>query len=416
MTAVSSWVKRWDLLILLWLAFFLNQADRQVFSIVMPLIKAELQLTDTQLGLIASALVLSYGVFVPIAGFAGDWLSKRNIIGISLIFWSIATISTGLCHTLLQFVLLRGIATGGGEAFYTPSANSLIGMRYPQQKSFALSIHQSAVYFGIILSGLLVGYLAELYGWRAAFYTFGGAGVIVGLVFLWRIPRETLSLPVNHQSIKRPFLLFFRSPTIILFTLAFSTVVFVNVAYLTWMPTLFVEKFGLGLADAGFSSMFYHHIGSFIGVIIAGYFSDRLSLRRAVVRVYQQALVLLVGALFIYLSGASPSYPITCIALFLFGVFRGAYDANIFASLFEVVPLSYRSSISGLMIMFAFVVGAGSPSLIGYLKSSMTFSMAFASLGSAYLVGSGCLFIAAMFYFNNDFLNNKLYNHEHRKL
>src|SRR5690606_25006639 len=111
---------------LLWLAFFLNQADRQVFSIVMPLIKAELQLTDTQLGLIASALVLSYGVFVPIAGFAGDWLSKRNIIGISLIFWSIATISTGLCHTLLQFVLLRGIATGGGEAFYTPSANSLI--------------------------------------------------------------------------------------------------------------------------------------------------------------------------------------------------------------------------------------------------------------------------------------------------
>ncbi len=407
MTAVYAWLKRWDLLILLWLAFFLNQADRQIFSIVMPLIKAELQLSDTQLGLIASALVFTYGLCVPIAGFSGDWFSKRNIVGFSLIFWSLATVSTGLCYTVFQFVLLRGIATGGGEAFYAPSANAMIGARYPQQKSFALSIHQSAVYFGIILSGLLVGYLAERYGWRNAFYVFGGAGVIVGLVFLWRIPREAATTQTDNLSIGRALALFFRTPTVILLTLAFACMVFVNVAYLTWMPTLLVEKFALGITHAGFSSMFYHHVGAFVGVMAAGYFSDRWSRRRPVSRLYVQGAALLIAAPFVYLTGTAPSLELTCLFLALFGVFRGVYDANIFASLFEVVPQAYRSSLSGIMLMFAFMVGAGSPSLIGVLKSSMSFSQAFASLSIAYLIGSLCLGWAATKYFSIDYLKTK---------
>jgi MFS transporter, Spinster family, sphingosine-1-phosphate transporter len=99
---------QWELLILLWFAFFLNQADRQIFSVVLPLIRKDLGLTDAELGLIASALVWTYGLLVPIAGFVGDTFSRRNIIGFALLFWSISTLSTGLCTTLIQFILLRG--------------------------------------------------------------------------------------------------------------------------------------------------------------------------------------------------------------------------------------------------------------------------------------------------------------------
>ena len=74
---------KWELLVLLWLAFFLNQADRQIFSVVLPLIKAELHLTDGELGLIASALVWTYGLLVPVAGFVGDRWSRKNITAIS---------------------------------------------------------------------------------------------------------------------------------------------------------------------------------------------------------------------------------------------------------------------------------------------------------------------------------------------
>ncbi len=108
---------RWELLLLLWIAFFLNQADRQVFSVVLPLIKADLQISDAHLGLIASSLIWTYGLLVPVAGFIGDRWSRKTIIGSSLLFWSIATLTTGISTSLIQFIGLRGIATGGGEAF-----------------------------------------------------------------------------------------------------------------------------------------------------------------------------------------------------------------------------------------------------------------------------------------------------------
>src|SRR5687767_9813571 len=83
---------KWEMLVLLWLAFFLNQADRQIFSVVIPLIKADLKLSDSELGLIASSLVWTYGCLVPVAGFIGDKFSRRNIIGVCLCFWSVATL------------------------------------------------------------------------------------------------------------------------------------------------------------------------------------------------------------------------------------------------------------------------------------------------------------------------------------
>src|SRR5690606_32836897 len=118
---------KWELVILLWLAFFFNQADRQIFNVVLPYIKLELSFSDFELGLVSSALIWTYGLMVPVAGFAGDFFSKKKIIVISIFFWSLATVLTGFGTTLLYFILIRGVATGGGEAFYAPAANALIG-------------------------------------------------------------------------------------------------------------------------------------------------------------------------------------------------------------------------------------------------------------------------------------------------
>jgi MFS transporter, Spinster family, sphingosine-1-phosphate transporter len=160
----STGFYKWELIILLWLAFFLNQADRQIFNVVLPLIRADLQLTDAQLGLIASVLIWTYGSLVPVSGYVGDVLSRKKIIGYSLLFWSFATLFTGFGNTLLYFILLRGIATGGGEAFYAPSANALISEHHHKTRAFAMSIHQTALYAGIISSGFLAGYIGENYG------------------------------------------------------------------------------------------------------------------------------------------------------------------------------------------------------------------------------------------------------------
>ncbi len=399
---------RWELLALLWFAFFLNQADRQIFSVVLPLIRKDLGLTDAELGLIASALVWTYGLLVPIAGFIGDRYSRRNILGISLLFWSLATLSTGFCTTLIQFVLLRGIATGGGEAFYAPSANSLLSEHHSQNKSLALSIHQTAVYFGIILSGLIAGYVGEHYGWQRAFFLFGSFGVILGIVFFVRVRKDTPAiakelLPDKQAvSVAQVASIIIKKPTVWMLTLAFACMVFVNVGYLTWMPSFLAEKFDQSLTEAGFTSLFYHHVGAFLGVLMGAKIADSFAKTKPQSRLIVQALGLLLGAPFIYLMSVSLSPSVTYVALFFFGLFRGWYDSNIVASLYEVVAPQIRSSAYGLMLACAFLVGATSPFLLGILKPTLGLTTGLASLAGFYVVGSGLIATAVVWFFKHD--------------
>lgn len=403
---------QWELLILLWFAFFLNQADRQIFSVVLPLIRKDLGLTDAELGLIASALVWTYGLLVPIAGFVGDTFSRRNIIGFALLFWSISTLSTGLCTTLIQFILLRGVATGGGEAFYAPAANALLGQKYPQNRAFVLSIHQTGNYAGIVLSGLIAGNVGEHYGWKNAFFLFGGFGILLALLIFKRLQKDN-PLTVNQEvsnistngkvrEILNTALIISRKPTFWFLTLGFGCMIFVNVGYLTWMPSFLAEKFALSLTNAGFSSLFYHHLGAFLGVLSGAKIADHYAKSSPKSRLIVQSLGLLIGAPFIYWMSISTNLTIAYMALFVFGFFRGWYDSNIVASLYEIVPIKLRSTSYGLMLACAFLIGASSPYLLGYLKPTLGLSSGLASLSIAYIIGGLLIALAVVFTFKKD--------------
>jgi sugar phosphate permease len=403
---------KWELLILLWFAFFLNQADRQIFSVVLPLIRKDLGLTDAELGLIASALVWTYGLLVPIAGFVGDTFSRRNIIGFALLFWSVSTLSTGLCTTLIQFILLRGICTGGGEAFYAPSANALLGQKYPQNRAFVLSIHQTSNYAGIVLSGLIAGYVGEQYGWEKAFFLFGGFGILLAFLIFKRLQKDNprtiiqevspISTREKVREISRTALIIGRKPSFWLLTLAFGCMVFVNVGYLTWMPSFLAEKFTLSLTNAGFSSLFYHYLGAFLGVLSGAKIADHYSKSTPQSRLIIQSLGLLIGAPFIYWMSMTNNLTLAYVALFVFGFFRGWYDSNIVASLYEIVPMKLRSTSYGLMLACAFLIGASSPYLLGYIKPTLGLSAGLASLSIVYVIGGLLIASAVVFTFKKD--------------
>lgn len=173
---------KWEVLALLWVAYLLNQADRQVFNVVLPLIREDLGLSDVAVGTIATVFNLFYAMLVPIGGFIGDRFSRKWIVTASVLFWSIATMFTGLCNGFLMLVVMRSIATGGGEAFFGPANYSLIADYHDRTRAFAMSIHQTAYYVGIILSGYAAGVVGELWGWRNAFYIFGAIGVLHGII------------------------------------------------------------------------------------------------------------------------------------------------------------------------------------------------------------------------------------------
>ena len=398
---------KWELLIWLWLAYFFNQGDRQIFNIALPLIKSDLGLTDAQLGLVGSIFILTLGVFFPIAGFVGDIFNRNKVVSFSLFFWSLATLLTGFGNSLIHLIILRSLSVGGGEAFYAPAANGLIGQFHHKSRALAMSIHQTSLYAGVIVSGALGGYIAQTYGWENTFFLYGGIGVLLAIILFWRL-KPTLSTTSDliwedqKRFIKASSMELLSKPSAILLCVAFLSLVIVNVGYTTWMPTLLHEKFKLSIADAGFNSMFYHHIFAFVGVILGGILSDKVAIRGNNNRLYIQSMGLLLGVPFIYWMGQAESTFTTYVALSGFGFFRGLYEANIYATLFAVIEPAYRSTSVGLSSMFAFIIASFVPFILGYLKPTLGLSNGLSALSCSYLIGGIAILIALRFYFLKD--------------
>ena len=178
---------KWEVLALLWVAYLLNQADRQVFNTVLPAIRDSLGLTDTSVGLIATVFNLFYACMVPLGGWAGDRFSRKWVTTLSILFWSVATMFTGLANGVVMLVLMRSVATGGGEAFFGPANYSLLGQYHTDTRARAMSIHQTSYYVGVILAGWLAGKIADSLGWKSSFIIFGAAGILWGIVMILRL-------------------------------------------------------------------------------------------------------------------------------------------------------------------------------------------------------------------------------------
>ncbi len=398
---------KWELLGLFWCAYFLNQGDRQIFNAVLPLIKADLGLSDVQLGAIVSGFTFIYGALVPVAGFLGDRCSRKGIICVSLLVFSTGTLLTGFAGGMLGLFIFRSIATGAGEAFYYPPATSLIGEHHHATRAQAMGIHQTAVYVGVVASSVLAAAIGEKFGWRTSFYVFGGFGIVMAAVLMSRLQNDRVAGPPTAAPFANPSLrevlgVVLRIPTFYLLSLAFGAMVFVNVGFTTWMPTFLYERFHLSLKEAAFQAVFLHLLFAFFGVMLGGRLSDTLAARRPTVRLETGWLGLLLGAPFIWLLGTSPNLAVVYAALAGFGFFRGVYDSNLFAALFDVVPPRYRSSATGLMLAFAFIVGATAPTILGYIKPLVGLGTGLSALAFAYLLGAAALFTATKLFFAHD--------------
>ncbi len=395
----------WELLALCWMANFLNQGDRQIFNSILPLIRSGLGATDVQMGLVASIFTLAFGLLIPIAGWLGDRASRKWIVCGSLLTFSLGTLCTGLSGGLITLILFRSIATGAGESFYTPSALSLIGHYHRETRGLAMSINQTALYVGVVCSSWIAAFIGERLGWRYSFFTFGGLGLLLAVLLVFRL-REDLPEDGRHRADKPKvgeiLGALLRKPTVYLLTAAFACMVFGGQGFMTWMPTLLYEKFQMPLSEAAFQSVFLHYLFAFFGVMAGGWLSDLWAPRWPVARLYLGSGGLLLSAPFLYLVGAAEESTLVYIALALFGFARGVYDSNIYAALFEVVPERYRSSASGLMISFAYATGAVAPLILGYIKQNSSLSLGMSLLAPVYALGGLLIWIGARFFFPGD--------------
>ena len=431
---MKKWYK-WEVLLLLWMAYLLNQGDRQVFNTVLPAIRDALNLTDTSVGLIATIFNLFYAIMVPIGGWAGDRFSRKLVTTVSILFWSVATMFTGLATSMFWLIILRSVATGGGEAFFGPANYSLLGQYHTKTRALAMSIHQTAYYVGVILAGWLAGLIADKMGWKYSFIIFGAAGIVWGILMIIRLKdyqeempdqaghdgacagHDGSSLPATTGNLKNPgffdgFKAVFTTPTALMLTIGFSGLIFVITGYMTWVPAYLQEEFAQNQATAGFNSMFWTYVAAFIGVLIAGSLSDKLALKSRKLRMFLQGFGLIGGAIFLFFMGGHPALWLLYVSFAGWGFFRAFFDANTYAVLYDVTPPRLHASCSSAMIMTGFAVGAFAPVVLGALKESMgSLSRTFPILAIIWVVCGILMLVVAHQRYQKDYDNNQI-NHE----
>ncbi len=397
---------KWELLVLLWIAFTFNQADRQIYNNLLPQIQGDLQLSNEQAGLVATIFTAIYGLLVPISGYAGDAFRRKWVIIGALALWSAATLLTGLAGGIIGLIIFRGLATGAGEAFYYPSANSLIGQLHQRTRALAMGIHQTANYIGVAIS-FVGAFVGEMFGWRNAFYLFGGLGVAWALWMVFRMedtPQPRSSGDAQRPPVGEVLRYLAGKPTVMCLAVSFACHVFANIGYLTWMPTFLHEKFELSLTAASFWALSVHYAAAALGVLVGGHLSDRLVIGRRTARMEFEWIGLLLSAPFVIWMAYADSLVACLVASGLYGIFRGVYDSNLFAAPFDVTAPRYRSSMVGFVLSFGFIVGAAAPYLLGAMKEPWGLDAGIALLGVAYVFGAIAALVALYGFFHRDFV------------
>ena len=407
---------KWRALALLWVAFFLQQGTRQIFGATLSSIQGSLGVGAAQIGMVATVFTFAYGLSVPFAGITADLFNRKWMVVSGVFVFCLGIFASGFVSGLGLLLVSYGILNGFGQSFYYPSATSIIGELHKETRATALSILQMGLYAGIIGCSAASGYLAEggADGWRVPFRLFGGIGIAwavvlalglrgnrqVGLDRINKIDKiERMAVegnpdnPVNpvkesKPSLKEALKAFVANPSALLLMAGLGMMIYVDVGFKTWMPSHIETGFGMSKGSAALNAVLWHYLGAFVGVTIGGRVSDRLAKRRPSVRMETNIAGLALAVPFIVWMAYAPSLLSCGIAMALFGVFRGVYDSNLMASLFDIIPQRYHASGAGLMLSGAFVFGSSAPVILGLLKDAFSSTAALASLAAFYMAGA----------------------------
>ncbi|MBS1871879.1 MAG: MFS transporter [Acidobacteria bacterium] len=400
---------KWWVVGMLWFCGFFNYADRQAIFSVFPLLQTEMSLDKLQLGMLGSSFAFVYGICAPLAGNIVDRVRRKAAVLWGLNTWSLICMATALSRNFRHLLAFRA-AEGLGETFYFPASMSIVSDYHGRAtRSRAMGWHQTAVYVGTIAGGFFGGLISQRYGWRSSFIVFGGLGVVLGfalsklLVEPERGAADLADFGVRpHESHRMPISEFIKviwaTPTVLLCMGAFTLGNFVAMVLLSWMPSFLFERFHLSLAMSGLTATIFVQLASMAGSPLGGWMADSLRRRFVGGRIAIQLLGVVGAAPFVIWCGQTLSVGSLMVALTFWGLFKGVYDANIFASVFDVIRPEARGTAVGFMNMVGWLFGAATaPIVTGYIaqKASLGYAISIASVA---LLAAALMLAAAIFF------------------
>jgi MFS family permease len=393
-----------------------NYLDRGILGLALPLIKAQMRVSDTLLGLVSGlAFALFYSLLgLPIAWLAERW-SRRNIIAIGFAFWSLMTAFTALVANIWQLGVMRFLM-GAGEACGLAPSNSMVSDLYREsRRPLALGILGVASSIAYIAFYPVIGWVGEHHGWRAMFAVCGLPGAVLAVTFLLTVREpergacetRTLSLDIESLAAMVRFLLGSRA-----YVLMLAGAMFMGAsayAGATWNATFLVRVHHLSLADVAASLGPLQGLFGGAGILLGGLLTDLLGRRdeRWRLRLPAIACALAGPAEALFLLGDRRLAWMTGFALT--SLLTLAHQAPVFAVAMSVSKVRMRAVAVSMMVLVASLLGQIiGPLLVGMLDDRLHARLGDSAVRYSLLlvavcaIAGGLAFAAAVRFFERD--------------
>jgi len=390
-----------------------DYVDRTVVTSLFPFLKADWNLTDTQCGLLVSAVYWSIvALTLPVSILIDRW-SRKKTIGLMAVLWSIAT---ALCAFTKSFTHLFSARTliGVGEAGYAPGGTAMIAGLYPQEKrSWMIGMWNASILLGSAIGVGLGGIIATHWGWRHAFGLVALPGLIVALLFFFVKDYKTVKLKkkkdIPDQGIKTEVALstkelireFTSKPSLIFSYFGMAGVVFTTTSLITWLPTYFYRVQGLPEGQAGLKSSSIM-ILALIGAPLGGYLADKWRKRKMNARLLFPGITSFISAVFLFLAFVVFPGKMQYAFLLALGVLITAYIAASSAVTQDVVHAGMRAMSYAIAVVVQNLLGASlAPIVIGAVSDATNIQTAMSVLPVA-LLGASLMFLGGSFFYEKD--------------
>lgn len=300
----------------------LNFIDRYILPGAQPLIQREYGWSDQQMGALTTALFVTYMLVAPLTGWLGDRFSRKPLIILGAVLWSLATLATAWVHDYWT-LYLRHALVGVGEATFSIFAPAVLADFYPERdRNRILSIFYTAIPVGAALGYLAGGQLGTLWGWRRPFFLCAFPGLVIAALYAWigREPARGSSDHVRATRNRATVSGLFTNPAFLCATFGLAALTFAMGGISTWVPTFLNRFAGLSVAGASQTVSAITVIDGIAGTAIGGWLAQRW------LRTDHRALYLL--------SFWSVALTLPCGALVFFGPRQWAVPALFAAEFF----------------------------------------------------------------------------------
>lgn len=401
--AAGLFENRAYVLFILVVVYTFNFIDRQIIGILAVPIKADLILSDTQLGLMGGlAFALFYtGLGIPVAMLA-DRSSRTWIMTIALVLWSAMTAVCGLAQNFWQIFLAR-LGVGVGEAGGVAPAYSLIADYFPpNQRARALSIYSFGIPIGGALGIAAGGLIASTVDWRVAFFVVGAAGILIAPVFRLTIREpvrgrfdrtEQVQSPASIGEILRTLA---GKKSFWLMSVGSACASMMGYALFFWLPSFFVRSYGITLLDA---SLFYGGIilvGGLAGIWMGGWAADRFGQKNRAAYALIPAIAFVATAPLYVIGVVSPSLTLTFFVMLLPTALGLVWLGPVISAIQHLVKPNMRTTASAVFLFINNLIGLGAGTVvIGMLSDELQGRYGNDALKYSILAGTSLYLVAA---------------------